>query len=74
VLPKGEPIFCEAATHVAIDDNAAGEFLLVTQQSGHVEAESQTIQLDAHEWPVIREAVDRMFDEIAKHDRKEGAK
>ena len=32
VAPKGEPTFSEMATVVSIDDEAAGEYVVVSQQ------------------------------------------
>ncbi len=59
VLPAGQLVFSETATHVEIQDEAAGEFVKVWQEGGH-------ITLDKDEWPVVREAIDRMFEECRK--------
>lgn len=34
VLPKGEPIFSELATQIEVMDEAAGEFVKVSQMGG----------------------------------------
>ena len=57
VVPDGEPIFHERATHIEIDDEAAGEFLVISQC---VDGE-QKIRIDHDEWPHIRKAVNDMF-------------
>ena len=51
------------ATHVTIVDEAAGEYLEVTQQSAHAEVKEQTIMVTPDEWPVLREAIGRMIAE-----------
>jgi hypothetical protein len=68
VGPEREPLYSERCTHVEIVDEAAGELIEVRQQSGHVKADGQTIQIDPAEWPALREAIDRMVKEC----RKEG--
>jgi len=37
VIPREEPIFSEQATHIAIEDEAAGEFVKVSQEGGHTD-------------------------------------
>ena len=69
ILPEGEPIFGETATHIKIEDEAAGEFLEIEQQSGHVGTNDQTIQVSPDEWPVLRGAIDRMMKEITDHEQ-----
>ena len=54
VKPKGEPIFSERATTVTREDEAAGEFVAISQ-------DGQTIRIDRGEWSAIKEAVDRML-------------
>lgn len=70
VLPKGEPIFSERCTHITIDDEAAGEYLAVEQQSESGDVKPQVILLDPSEWPVLRGAIDQMMEEITKHETK----
>lgn len=66
-LPKGEPIFVEAATVVRIVDEAAGEFVEVSQEDreGHGK-----IGIDPDEWPSLRDLIDRMVGEC--RPEKEG--
>jgi hypothetical protein len=58
VLPDGEPIFSELATSVRIEDEAAGEFVVVSQEGTPGYGK---IAIDRSDWPVLREAIDRMI-------------
>jgi hypothetical protein len=64
VLPEGEPIFSEMATIIRIEDEAAGEFVKIKQQSGHVDADGQAITVSREEWPAIKQAVETLLAEI----------
>jgi hypothetical protein len=70
ILPKSEPIFSECCTTIEIKDEAAGEFLLVTQQSGSTEVKEQQIQIDPEEWETLKHGIDAMMEEIKKHQTK----
>lgn len=72
VLPEGEPIFSERATSIEIDDEAAGEFVRVSQQGGHTDAEKWVL-FDRAEWPAIKGAVDQMMGYIELHKKPEPA-
>jgi hypothetical protein len=61
VNKPNEPIFSEMATKIDICDEASGEFLKVSQCNDN--SENGTIQITPEEWPVIREAIDRMIGE-----------
>lgn len=61
VLPEGEPIFSERATHIEIDDEAAGEFVKVTQQRDKSTQGCDTLTFDPDEWPEVKSAVDTMM-------------
>lgn len=60
VAPKGEAIFSDHATHIKIDDEAGGEFVIVRQSTAHSEAE---LRINPEEWPALRKAIDRMIKE-----------
>lgn len=66
VLPKGDPVFSEKATFVEIVDEAAGEFIEISQ-CGRIE--DGKIRLDNDEWPAVRSAIDEMVKEIKKHQK-----
>lgn len=57
VSKKGEPIFSESSTHIEIDDEAAGEYLKVSQLNG-------AVLIEKEEWPHIKEAIDKMFEQV----------
>ena len=58
ILPQGEPIFSEQATTVALQDEAAGLFVEVTQHDGRPDRKGIAIMTD--EWPMIRQAINEM--------------
>ena len=60
VLQKGDEIFAETATEIKIVDEAAGEFLEVSQMP---DGGKQTLRINPEEWPTLREAIDTMFTE-----------
>ena len=64
LLPECEPIFAESAITLTIEDEAAGEYLKVCTAS-----DSGAILIDPAEWPQLRDAIDAMMAEIAKHER-----
>ena len=57
VCPPNEPIFSEMATTVQIRDEAAGEFLEVSQ---NFEGAGK-IFINPEEWPAIRRAINRLI-------------
>jgi hypothetical protein len=63
VLPKGEPLYHEGATEIAIVDEAAGEYLEVSQCSDSHEGK---IKIDIYEWPALKAAIDKMIKECRK--------
>ena len=67
ILPEGEPIFCETGTTISITDDAAGEYLKISQC--HEELKSGEFCITSDEWPAIREGIDMMVNEIAKHEK-----
>lgn len=61
ILPEGEPIFSEMATHIEVEDEAAGEYLIVSQDGGHVDSKPNSISISPDEWPKIKAAIDKMM-------------
>ena len=57
---KGNPIFDEHVTDIEIDDEAAGEFVSVIQ-------DENKIWIDPSQWPILREAIDRMVKECREY-------
>ena len=56
ILPEGEPIFSEWATHIEIDDEGGGELVVVSQENGK-------IRIDPDEWRPLCEAINKMISE-----------
>ena len=59
VAPEGEPIFSETATIIEIDDEAAGEFIVIKQTFDH--AKLGEVSFDLHNWPAVRDAVETLL-------------
>lgn len=62
IAPKGERIFSELVTIVEIDDEAAGEFVKVSQPLTYKSSEF-AVFITKEEWPHIRDAIDDMIRE-----------
>lgn len=56
VAPPRETIFSESATTVNIEDDAAGEFVVVSQNLDGYDK----IAITPEEWPAIRAAIDAL--------------
>jgi hypothetical protein len=52
VLPQGDPIFSEMATHISIEDEGEGEFLVVEQE------QNGKIAITQEEWPELKGAIE----------------
>lgn len=66
VAMPGEAIFSETATTVEIVDEAAGEYVKVSQSKYEKDDETQYIHFSTDEWPAIKSAVDFMVNECRK--------
>ena len=60
VVPQDQPTFSEYATEIKIVDEAAGEFLEVSQIG---RTDLGKIAINPEEWPTLRDAIDRMMKE-----------
>lgn len=69
VLPAGAPTFSEMATTVTIIDEAAGEYVEVTQNGGRDCLGK--VAIEPGEWPSLRDTIDRMIGECRKADSVE---
>jgi hypothetical protein len=65
VAPRGDQVYSEMATSVEIKDEAAGEFVMVSQ-SGRTDIGQLAIDID--EWPALRDAIDRMIAQCRRQD------
>ena len=61
VAPEGADLYDDRSTHVSIDDEGGGEFIKVSQPSCAAE-----IRFDTAEWPIIRAAIDNIFEVCVK--------
>lgn len=68
ILPEGEPIFSEMATHIEVEDEAAGEYLIVSQDGGHVDRKPNSISISPEEWPKIKAAIDKMMESLREDE------
>lgn len=66
VAMPGEAIFSEFATTVEIVDEAAGEYVKVSQVKYVNDEQSHYIHFSTDEWPAIKSAVDFMVNECRK--------
>ena len=60
VLPVGAEIFSSKATVVELDDESCGEFVVIRQPHNDERGE---VRIDPDEWPVLRDAIDRLVKE-----------
>ena len=56
VHEEGEPVFAEHNTHVGIDDEGAGPFVVI--QHYWDDLEKGKVKIDIAEWPLIIKAVE----------------
>lgn len=61
VAPEGADLYDDRSTHIGIDDEGGGEFIKVVQPGGFSDT-----RINPDEWPAIRAAIDRLFDECNK--------
>ena len=66
VAPEGEPIFSEMATDICIDDDSAGEYIVIKQLTRN----DGTIAINPEEWDIIKATIDQMFAEMKVHQSK----
>jgi len=71
VGPIGDPLFSEMVTTISIEDEAAGEFVAVSQQGGEGIG---TIQIDPGDWPNLRDAIDHAISQCRSTDDMDKAK
>jgi hypothetical protein len=61
IVRRGEPIFDGTATHVILQDLAAGEFVEIRQTQTDSSSEQPAIAIEADTWPLIRQTVEAML-------------
>ncbi len=62
VLPDNCSIFEYTATHIAIDDEGAGEYVTITQLTDDRHGDN-VVNINPDEWPAIRAAVNKLITE-----------
>lgn len=65
VCRKGEPIFHHSMTEIEIMDEAAGEFIKVSQCH---DDNVGSILIDKTEWPTLKAAIDKMLNECRNYE------
>lgn len=68
IKPKGKTIFDLGVSHVSIDDEGGGSFVVVTQES---DGEPRKICIDPEEWEFMKSAIDRMVCELIAQELAE---
>jgi hypothetical protein len=64
VMDEKQSIFDDGVTFVEIADDAAGEFVVLTQNEPT--GDKRTISIGAMEWPEVRKAIDDMVERCKK--------
>jgi hypothetical protein len=64
-MDEKQSIFDEGVTFIEIADDAAGEFVVLSQNEPTGD-EKRTISIDAVEWPTLRKAIDDMVKRCKK--------
>ena len=66
IAPEGEAIFSEMATDICIDDDSAGEYIVIKQSTRN----DGNIAINPEEWDIIKATIDQMFAEMKVHQSK----
>lgn len=61
--PKNTPIFSEHGFSVLMEDEAAGEFVVVKDHSCEEHLNIAQVRINPEEWPTLRMAIDMMIQE-----------
>lgn len=69
ILPEGEPMFSEMATHVETYDEAGNEYIAIKQDGGRTDLDNREILINPEEWPLIAAAVDQLMNDIKTHGK-----
>jgi hypothetical protein len=68
VLPMGEPIFSENATHIEIESEVDYEFLKITQDNGNPDYDG-SVCIDHDNWPAIKATIETLLKDIKTHEQ-----
>ncbi len=61
---EADGILSEMSTFIEVADEGAGEFLVIFQENNH--SEKGKVGIEAEEWPVIRDTIEKMLKECRK--------
>lgn len=64
ITPNGDPIFSERGFTVEIDDEAAGEFIVVRENDAPI---TGGIRIEPEQWEEIRQAIETLLADIQEH-------
>ena len=64
ITPAGEPIFSERGFTVEIEDEGAGEVIVVRENDAAIIG---GIRIDPSEWPELRTAIETLLDGIQEY-------
>lgn len=67
IAPPDECLFSEMATDIEIEDEAAGEFVVVRQKSIATSVNPQEIRICRDEWPALLECVSYLLANSRNH-------
>lgn len=70
VLPEGASIYDERGIKVSIEDEGAGEYIEILSLGGSADG---VVKIDPEEWPTLRDAINKMIDEIKANDEARAA-
>ena len=59
IAPEGADMVDEMAMHVEIEDEGAGEYVVVISNEGR--ARPGVVSINPDEWPLLRETIDEMI-------------
>jgi len=68
ISPPGEPIFSDQTIHIEIEDEAAGEYVKISQQCDHRDAQDQSVCINPDEWLAVKDAVESLLMTIVDWD------
>jgi hypothetical protein len=66
VAPEDSDLYDERVTRIAIEDEGAGEFVVVKQTGAEPDSKLE-VRIDPDEWAFLKPAIQRMIDECNKY-------
>jgi hypothetical protein len=72
--PLGQGTMSDFTTEIEVDDEGAGEFLVIRQPYAHAKLSAGGVAIDPTEWPALRDAIESAFTELAAADSSENVR